>query len=190
MAGRKHDLDQDEIDLFRQAMTGVTRREYGDGDGERGDEERGDAATKTTTKITPKTTRKMTRGSNRSNASTKSGVMIDQTDGDTLAFCRGGIQRTTFKRLKRGSPAHAAILDLHGHTTNEASRMLPEFLAAARANDAQTALIIHGKGLRSGEAGAVLKQYTANWLKQNPTIKAFCSAQPSDGGTGAVYVLL
>jgi DNA-nicking Smr family endonuclease len=50
--------------------------------------------------------------------------------------------------------------------------------------------IIHGKGLRSKNREPVLKFKVANWLMQRDEILAFCQARPSDGGGGAVAVLL
>ena len=37
---------------------------------------------------------------------------------------------------------------------------------------------------------ALIKSHVSHWLQQIETVMAFCSAQPKDGGTGAVYVLL
>ena len=49
---------------------------------------------------------------------------------------------------------------------------------------------MHGKGLRSGPAGPVLKNSVQHWLSQWDEVLAFVSAQPRDGGSGALYVLL
>jgi DNA-nicking Smr family endonuclease len=50
--------------------------------------------------------------------------------------------------------------------------------------------VIHGKGLRSGPAGPVLKEEVDHWLRKLDNVAAFASARPVDGGTGALYVLL
>jgi DNA-nicking Smr family endonuclease len=50
--------------------------------------------------------------------------------------------------------------------------------------------IIHGKGLRSKNREPVLKQKVANWLMQRDEILAFCQARRTEGGSGAVVVLL
>jgi DNA-nicking Smr family endonuclease len=50
--------------------------------------------------------------------------------------------------------------------------------------------VIHGKGLRSGPGGPVLKHVVNHWLRKIENVAAFASARPVDGGTGAVYVLL
>ena len=49
-----------------------------------------------------------------------------------------------------------------------------------------------GRGHRSVN-GPVLNTRVVAWLSQGvlaPKIRAFCSAAPADGGTGALYVLL
>ena len=55
--------------------------------------------------------------------------------------------------------------------------------------DYRHVIIVHGKGFRS-QSKPVIKPLVNHWLKQADEVLAFCSAQPQDGGTGAVYVLL
>jgi DNA-nicking Smr family endonuclease len=50
--------------------------------------------------------------------------------------------------------------------------------------------IVHGKGLRSGHRGPVLKAAVNAVLRRTGAVLAYVSARPVDGGTGAVYVLL
>ncbi len=50
--------------------------------------------------------------------------------------------------------------------------------------------IIHGKGLRSGAEGPILKRLVDGMLRQRADVLAFASAKPAKGGTGAVIVLL
>jgi len=50
--------------------------------------------------------------------------------------------------------------------------------------------IIHGKGLSNQTQPPLLKNQVNRWLRCHPAVLAFCSAQPKDGGTGALYVLL
>jgi len=49
---------------------------------------------------------------------------------------------------------------------------------------------VHGKGLRSGSAGPVLKRMTDRVLRRRDDVLAFASARPAQGGTGATVVLL
>lgn len=180
MAG-KNDNSQDDFDLFRKEMAGVNRnrRKYGGAGEER----------HISREVAPKPTVKIRR-MDLTEVAPGAGVMIDQTDGDFFEYCRSGSQKKGLQKLKRGDYGFTATLDLHGHTTAEANRMLPDFVIGALDAGDRTVLIIHGKGLRSGEFGGVLKQFTAGWLKRYAEVRAFCSALPRDGGTGAVYVLL
>ena len=50
--------------------------------------------------------------------------------------------------------------------------------------------IIHGKGLRSRNRMPVLKRKLGHWLMVRDEVLAFCEARPTDGGSGAVVVLL
>ena len=120
---------------------------------------------------------------------TKAGAMIDKSRDEYIEVARAGLQKRTMQKLKRGGYEINEILDLHGHTTREAEKMLADFLAEVMKLDVKTVLIIHGKGLHSGGVG-VLKHHTVDWLKRQPQVKAFCSTVPKHGGTGAVYVLL
>jgi len=126
-------------------------------------------------------------------APSQPGVMLDTTDGsqgETVAFARGGVRKNIVRKLKRGEYRPAATLDLHGHSASQAERALSRFLPRAFAAGQIALLVVHGKGLRSGQSGGVLKTVTHRYLKQQPAVQAFCSALPRDGGSGAVYVLL
>jgi DNA-nicking Smr family endonuclease len=84
----------------------------------------------------------------------------------------------------------AAEADLHGMRIHEAQRLLEDFLRDCRAGGLRCVRVIHGKGLRSSGGHAVLKWEVDRLLRGHEAVMAFCSAQPRDGGTGAVYVLL
>lgn len=116
---------------------------------------------------------------------------VDETEqGESVLFVRSGLQNKVIKRLKRGDyPCHWE-LDLHGRKIHEAETLLEQFLSSAIQQKQSCVLIIHGKGNHSENQKGVIKPFTINWLKQCAEIKAFCSATPKDGGTGAVYVLL
>ena len=54
-------------------------------------------------------------------------------------------------------------------------------------------LIIHGRGLNSQDQMPVLKKRMSSWLKRGRLkrlVLAFATAQPCDGGAGAMYLLL
>ena len=98
----------------------------------------------------------------------------------------------TLDKLKRGKLRPQARLDLHGMTQNEAHRALVSFMADAQAEGKRCVLVVTGRG-RLSEGGGVLRNQTPNWLNA-PAIRsrllAFATAQPRDGGSGALYVLL
>jgi len=96
------------------------------------------------------------------------------------------------KRLKKGEFALQGHLDLHGLNRDEARRALETFIQNAVALSERCLLIIHGRGLKSPES-PVLKGHVITWLTTGRLahhVLALCSAQPYDGGTGALYVLL
>lgn len=110
--------------------------------------------------------------------------------GDALEYCRPGVQRSVFRKLRRGEYRLTSELDLHGASVSHARQALHRFLREARRNHERCVRIIHGKGHGSSGRGPVLKAMVNQWLRQRDEVLAFCSARPADGGTGAVYVLL
>jgi DNA-nicking Smr family endonuclease len=50
--------------------------------------------------------------------------------------------------------------------------------------------IVHGKGLGSKNREPVLKGKVRVWLAQREEVLAFCQAPATQGGSGAVLVLL
>ena len=113
----------------------------------------------------------------------------DERDGEQL-FVRAGLQKKHVRRLRRGQIPIDAETDLHGMRIREALVALAEFLAECRAEGARCVRVIHGKGLGSRGGQAVLKWEVDRWLRMHGDVMAFCTAQPRDGGTGALYVLL
>ena len=104
-----------------------------------------------------------------------------------------GVDKRTALRLKRGQLAIEGRIDLHGMTQDKAHRALEGFLTASQAAGKRCVLVITGKGLRpTGETG-VLRNLVPRWMNA-PAIRGrvlgFSTAQPRDGGTGALYVLL
>jgi DNA-nicking Smr family endonuclease len=111
----------------------------------------------------------------------------DELDG---AFRRPGIQETVLRKLRRGRYGLQGEIDLHGLRVEDAKRALREFLADALALNARCVRIVHGKGLRSGTKGPVLKVAVSHILRASNSVMAYVPARPEDGGTGATYVLL
>jgi DNA-nicking Smr family endonuclease len=110
--------------------------------------------------------------------------------GDELVYHRAGVQTTVLRKLRRGQYRVQAEIDLHGLTVAEAKQALRQFLANALDRQIRCVRIIHGKGLRSGHRGPVLKGVVSAVLRRVGAVVAYVSARQVDGGTGAVYVLL
>jgi DNA-nicking Smr family endonuclease len=109
---------------------------------------------------------------------------------DPSVFARPGVTAATLRRLRRGQYPIQAELDLHGLTVAAAKPLLREFLGASLQRQVRCLRIVHGKGLRSGSKGPVLRQLVNTVLRHTAQVAAFASARQVDGGTGALYVLL
>lgn len=120
-------------------------------------------------------------------SSTDNHSHIDAADGSSHR--KNGIQKRTMQKLKRGRFTIGAELDLHNMTTETGHMALLEFIAAAQSRSLESVRIIHGKGLRS-ENGPRLKLMTHQLLRDHSQVLAYATCKPSDGGTGAVDVLL
>jgi DNA-nicking Smr family endonuclease len=116
--------------------------------------------------------------------------LYEVQSGDELTFRRAGVPETVLRRLRRGQYRVEAQIDLHGMIVSEASAQLGDFLRAARLNGLRCVRIIHGKGLRSGNRGPVLKNTVNALLRRSDPVLAFASARPVAGGTGATLVLI
>ncbi|GMW05464.1 MAG: Smr/MutS family protein [Gammaproteobacteria bacterium] len=115
---------------------------------------------------------------------------LELETGEELSFRRQEISAAAFRRLRQGRYAIKAELDLHGMTSAQARVELRAFLAESVAGGIRCVRVVHGKGIRSGQRGPVLKASVNGWLRRWDDVLAFVSAPPRDGGTGAVYVLL
>ena len=112
-----------------------------------------------------------------------------ETD-DTLSFRRRDIAPEVTRKLRRGVWAIQAQLDLHGLRRDEAREHLAEFLREAERQGLRCVRVIHGKGNGSPGREPVLKGKVRNWLVQKSEVIAFVQARASDGGHGALVVLL
>ena len=118
------------------------------------------------------------------------GPLIDAQPGDELMFRRPGVPETVLRRLRRGDYRVEAEIDLHGLTAAASAVQLAQFLQYARSQRMRCVRVIHGKGLRSGQRGPVLKKTVNALLRRADAVLAFASARPAAGGTGATLVLL
>jgi DNA-nicking Smr family endonuclease len=119
---------------------------------------------------------------------------FDLADSDE--FIEGkvaGLDHHLVRKLRRGDFAVQAHVDLHGMTRDEAKRAIEAFLRASRNAGKRCVLVVHGRGLHSKDQLPVLKEALRTWLSTARFARhvlAFATAQPADGGAGAIYVLL
>jgi DNA-nicking Smr family endonuclease len=111
------------------------------------------------------------------------------TDGD-LSFRRPGIGTDVTRRLRQGHWSIQRELDLHGLRSDEAREALGRFIREAHKHGIRCVRVVHGKGLGSPGKSPVLKSKVHSWLVQKNEVLAFVQAKPSDGGAGALVVLL
>ena len=110
--------------------------------------------------------------------------------GEETVFLRPGLPRRVLLDLRRGRWTLQGELDLHGLTREDARAALSRFLASSLQRGARCVRVIHGKGLGSPGGVSILKQLSRGWLAQREEILAFCQAAPTQGGSGALMVLL
>jgi DNA-nicking Smr family endonuclease len=110
--------------------------------------------------------------------------------GEELLYLREGHSPQLLKQLRRGRFSVEDEIDLHQMDERTARTTLDGFLAECKRREARCVRIVHGKGLRSGSAGPVLKRMTDRVLRRRDDVLAFASARPAQGGTGATVVLL
>ncbi len=112
-----------------------------------------------------------------------------ETD-DSLSFRRRDIGPEVVRKLRRGVWAIQAQLDLHGLRRDEARESLATFLREAHHAGLRCVRVVHGKGHGSPGREPVLKAKVRGWLVQKSEVVAFAQARASDGGNGALMVLL
>ncbi len=114
--------------------------------------------------------------------------------GDELAYAGNGLDKNTWRKLRRGQYRIDATLDLHGMRMEQAHEAIKQFINHNRANGNRCLRIVHGKGhgVDEGMGGKkpILKRSVDGWLRRNSTVLGFSSCLSQHGGTGAVYVLV
>ena len=115
---------------------------------------------------------------------------VDNAEESDEDFAAHGVDRREIRKLKRGEYVPADRLDLHGMTAAAASASVKQFLDSSRHNRHRCVCIVHGRGLRSPGGVAVLKVRVREFLRSQRAVLAYADAPRSDGGAGAVYVLL
>jgi len=115
-------------------------------------------------------------------------TLLDTDDG--LSFRRRHIGPEVVRKLRRGVWAIQAQLDLHGLRREEARESLAAFVRDAHRRRLRCVRVIHGKGNGSPGREPVLKAKVKGWLVQKSEVIAFVQARASEGGQGALVVLL
>lgn len=109
---------------------------------------------------------------------------------EALSFRRNGIGPEIIRKLRRGYWKIQDELDLHGYRRDGARNALNEFLRESVKNGLRCVRIIHGKGHGSPGKTPILKARVLSALAQKQEVLAYTQARGSDGGAGALIVLL
>lgn len=109
---------------------------------------------------------------------------------DQLSFRRSGIGTDVTRKLRKGEWSIQGQIDLHGLRSDEARNAIGQFIRDAKRMGWRCVRVVHGKGLGSPGKEPVLKSKVQRWLVQKSEVLAFVQAKPSDGGAGALVVLL
>jgi DNA-nicking Smr family endonuclease len=109
---------------------------------------------------------------------------------DALSWRRSGVGADVVRKLRRGVWVIQAQIDLHGLRRDEAREALAAFLRDAARHGLRCVRVVHGKGNGSPGRQAVLKGKVQTWLVQKAEVLAFAQARASEGGAGALVVLL
>jgi DNA-nicking Smr family endonuclease len=115
---------------------------------------------------------------------------LEIRSGDILSYRGEGIQKRVFRKLRGGHYPISDELDLHGMNVKQAKIRLLGFLHEVEQVESSCVRVIHGKGNRSADKGAVLKRKVNHWLHLHGRVLAYHSTLARDGGSGAVYVFL
>ena len=104
-----------------------------------------------------------------------------------------GIDRKLDKKLKSGNFVPDRVIDFHGMTLEKAFDSLIYNIEKAQKEGQRFLLIITGKGRGTKEGRDSIKSKIETWMK-HPNISSkvikYVDAQPKDGGSGALYVLI
>jgi len=176
---RKHPPDPDDLAAFRAAIDGTT------------------PLRKATDRVTFDQPKPSPRP--RQRELDEAAVIVESLHGsfeidDLLAisdsFLRPGLPRSVLRDLRRGRWTIQNHTDLHGHNRHEAHEEVSRFLAESQSAGKRCVRIVHGRGHGSPGREGILRQLVKSWLAKRSDVLAFCHAPPSDGGEGALWVLL
>jgi DNA-nicking Smr family endonuclease len=109
---------------------------------------------------------------------------------DAMSYRRPGVGTDVTRKLRRGDWSIQREIDLHGLRRDDAREALGEFIREAYRQGLRCLRVVHGKGLGSPGKTPVLKGKVQGWLVQKNEVMAFVQARASEGGAGALVVLL
>ena len=109
---------------------------------------------------------------------------------DRMQYLANGYPPKILRKLRRGQFKVQDEIDLHHMPLPVAKAALTLFLHEAKQRRIACVLLVHGKGLRSGMTGPVLKNMLDRDLRRRQDVIGFTSAPLSQGGTGALLLLL
>jgi DNA-nicking Smr family endonuclease len=95
--------------------------------------------------------------------------------------------------LRSGVYSIQGSLDLHGLSQLEAREAVEEFIVRMSRQRSCCVKIVHGRGINSPADKAILKECLQRWLttrRMSHHVVAYASAPYTDGGVGAIYLLL
>ena len=107
-----------------------------------------------------------------------------------LNYLAPGVGSDVMKKMRKGHWPVQDELDLHGLRRDEARDAIGAFLRQQAMRNHRCVRVIHGRGFGSKSQEPVLKSMVHSWLVQKEEVVAFCQARPSEGGEGALIVLL
>ncbi|HOX48010.1 MAG TPA: Smr/MutS family protein [Spirochaetia bacterium] len=113
---------------------------------------------------------------------------VEDKDGKDEPQAGGQASREAeARRLKDLKPQ--ARLDLHGMRALEAEAALASFLEASSRAGLEKVLVVTGKGMHS-QGEPVLGKTARRVLESSPFAGRFGQADPSEGGSGALWVIV
>jgi len=95
--------------------------------------------------------------------------------------------------LRSGTYSIQGQIDLHGLSRVEARAAVEDFVIRISRERSSCVKIVHGRGINSPTDKAILKENLQRWLttrRMSHHVVAYASAPYTDGGVGAIYVLL
>lgn len=104
-----------------------------------------------------------------------------------------GLDPKIFNKLKAGSTPIDDRLDLHGMFADEAIHATVDFIHRSYKLGKRSLLLVTGQGHNSPQGRSVVREEVFSILMHEPlygVVLAFVTAQPKDGGSGALYVHL